>query len=139
MSKLMNLYTNLKKQNSDIIYLFKTGLFYNFLNDDAKLISNLLSLKITNLSPEIIKCGFPYNSLDKYLKILSKLPYEIKIIDYSNSNNSSNCYSIEDFKIDTSTKELLEKISSIDTNNLSITEAYSLLDDLKNGAIKILN
>lgn len=139
MSKLMNLYMNLKNQNSDTIYLFKIGLFYNFLNDDAKLISNLLNLKITNLSPEIIKCGFPYNSLDKYLKLLSNLPYKIKIIDYSNSNNSSNSYSIEDFKLDSSIKKLLERISLIDTNNISITEAYSLLDDLKNEAIKILN
>ena len=71
MSKLMNLYTNLKKQDSNTLYLFKIGLFYNFLNDDAKKISNLLQLKLTNLSPEIIKCGFPYSSLDKYLKILS--------------------------------------------------------------------
>ena len=137
MSKLMNLYTNLKKQNSDILYLFKVGLFYNFLNEDAKKISNLLHLKLTNLSPEIIKCGFPYGSLDKYLNILSALPYEFKIIDCSNPN-FSNSYSIEDFKLDISIRNLLEKISSIDTDTVSVTEAYSLLNEFKNSASKIL-
>ena len=135
MSKLMNLYTNLKNQNPNTLYLFKIGLFYNFLNDDAKKISNLLHLKLTNLSPEIIKCGFPYSSLNKYLKILSTLPYEFKIIDYSNSS-TSNSYSIEEFKLDMSTKKLLEKISSIDTDTISVTEAYSLLDELKDNAVR---
>ena len=53
MSKLLNLYTNFKKQNSNTMYLFKIGLFYNFLNDDAQKISNLLHLKITNLNRKI--------------------------------------------------------------------------------------
>ena len=135
MSKLLNLYTNLKKQDSNTMYLFKIGLFYNFLNDDAQKISNLLHLKITNLSPSIIKCGFPVNSLNKYLKILSSFPYTVKIID---STNSDIIYSVKDFQLDSSTKTFLQKLSSIDINSLSVSEAYTLLDNLKNEAIEIL-
>lgn len=54
MSKLLTMYNNLKKQNSETIYLFKVGLFYNFLKDDALTISNLINLKVSNLSPNII-------------------------------------------------------------------------------------
>ena len=136
MSKLMNLYTTLKKQNSDTIYLFKIGLFYNFLNEDALKVSSLLHLKITNLSPEIIKCGFPSNSLEKYLKIFSNLPYTVKIID---SINPSIIYSIEDFKLDASTKNFLKRISLINTDNISVSEAYSLLENLKVEANKFLD
>ena len=135
MGKLLNLYTNLKKQDSNTMYLFKIGLFYNFLNENAQKISNLLHLKITILSPDIIKCGFPANSLNKYLNLLSNSSYTIKVID---SINSDTIYSIEDFKLDSSIKEFLQKISSIDIGNISVSEAYSLLDNLKNEAIKIL-
>ena len=135
MGKLLNLYTNLKKQDSNTMYLFKIGLFYNFLNEDAQKISNLLHLKITILSPDIIKCGFPANSLNKYLNLLSNSSYTIKVID---SINSDTIYSIEDFKLDSSIKEFLQKISSIDIGNISVSEAYSLLDNLKNEATKIL-
>ena len=35
MSKLLTTYTNLKKQDNETFYLFKIGLFYNFINEDA--------------------------------------------------------------------------------------------------------
>ena len=66
----MKQYNELKKQDSSSIYLFRVGIFYNILNDDAKLINEKLGLKITNLSPEIYKCGFPISTLEKYKKLL---------------------------------------------------------------------
>ena len=66
MSKLLNQYNELKKQDPSTIYLFRVGIFYNILNDDAKLINEKLGLKITNLSPQIYKCGFPMSTLGKY-------------------------------------------------------------------------
>ena len=36
MSKLMKQYNELKKQDSSSIYLFRVGIFYNILNEDAK-------------------------------------------------------------------------------------------------------
>ena len=43
MSKLLKQYNELKNKDSKKIYIFKVGIFYNILNEDAKLfkISNL--------------------------------------------------------------------------------------------------
>ena len=46
MSKLLDMYTSLKKEDSETLYLFKVGLFYNFLNNDAVTVSNLTNLKM---------------------------------------------------------------------------------------------
>ena len=135
MSKLLTTYTNLKKQDNETFYLFKIGLFYNFINEDASIMSNLLHLKITNLSPAIIKCGFPNNSFDKYMKVLLSLPYKIKIID-SLENNT--LFELKNFETNKKIKEFIFKISEIDVNNISITEAYSLLENLQEEAQKLL-
>lgn len=135
MSKLLTMYNNLKKQNSETIYLFKLGLFYNFLNDDALTISNLINLKVSNLSPSIIKCGFPTNSLEKYISLLSKYNFKIKIIDFSKENL---VYNINEYKLDKNIISFCNKILKIDTDSLSVSEAYSILDDLKAEAKKIL-
>ena len=90
MSKLLNIYTNLKEKDSSTLYLFKVGLFYNFLNNDAITISNLVHLKVTNLSPSIVKCGFPVNSLEKYLNLFNSLNLNIKIIDSIDYNTVYN-------------------------------------------------
>ena len=135
MSKLLTTYTNLKKQDNETFYLFKIGLFYNFINEDASIMSNLLHLKITNLSPAIIKCGFPNNSFDKCMKVLLSLPYKIKIID-SLENNT--LFELKNFETNKKIKEFIFKISKIDVNNISITEAYSLLEDLQEEAQKLL-
>ena len=135
MSKLLTTYTNLKKQDNETFYLFKIGLFYNFINEDASIMSNLLHLKITNLSPAIIKCGFPNNSFDKYMKVLLSLPYKIKIIDTLENNT---LFELKNFETNKKIKEFIFKISEIDVNNISITEAYSLLEDLQEEAQKLL-
>lgn len=129
------MYTTLKKQDHDTLYLFKVGLFYNFLNEDAILISNKLNLKLSNLSPTVLKCGFPYNSLDKYMQILSRTSYNIKIIDISKPNE---IFTPNEFKINKNIKELLEEIAKINIDDISIKEAYSLLEIFKDKSKKII-
>ena len=70
MSKLIKQYEELKKNDPNKIYIFSVGIFYNILNEDARLVSNAIGLKITNLSPEIIKCGFPISQKEKYSLLL---------------------------------------------------------------------
>ncbi len=129
------MYTTLKKQDPDTLYLFKVGLFYNFLNEDAILISNKLNLKLSNLSPTVLKCGFPYNSLDKYMQILSRTSYNIKIIDISKPNE---IFTPNEFEINKNIKELLEEIAKINIDDISIKEAYSLLEIFKDKSKKII-
>lgn len=134
MSKLFEIYKKLKQNDNETLYLFKSGIFYIFLDNDAKIINKAFGLKLTNLNDKTVKCGFPSNSLQKYIRLLSSANYKIKIID--NSNTIS--YTVSDYNLNMEIKKLLQTISNIDTETLSIPEAYSLLNDFKDTAQKII-
>ena len=80
MSKLYDKYLLLKKQNPSVLYLFKSGIFYIFLENDAKKMSLLLNLKLNNLNENVLKCGFPVNNLSKYASLIEKAGYELLIV-----------------------------------------------------------
>ena len=134
MSKLFDIYTNLKNKDSNTLYLFKSGIFYIFLDKDAKIAAELFHLKITYLNENIIKCGFPVQSLEKYISLFKKFPYNFKIID----TTSNKIFPITDYLIHEDLLKLLVNISSVNTDNLSIREAYALLEEFKNIAKIIL-
>ena len=99
MSKLLNQYNELKKEDASCIYLFRVGIFYNILNEDAKIINEKLGLKITDLGPNIFKCGFPVSQLDKYIILLNKIKIKYKVIDnLPNSNNNEKCRNKKNFE-----------------------------------------
>lgn len=135
MSKLVNCYKNLKSNDSSYLYLFKSGVFYIFLDEDAKIISNLLHLKLTNLNSEIQKCGFPANSLEKYLALLKLIPYEVKIID----NTDSVSYTPKQFSINKEILDFLSDISILNVETLSVSQAFNFLSSIKEKASKFLN
>ncbi len=81
MSKILNKYTELKYNNSDIVYLFKIGAFYNAINEDAIFLNKEIKLKLSRLGNEIIKCGFPLSALNKYKNILDEKNIKYTIID----------------------------------------------------------
>lgn len=134
MSKLFDIYKSLKQEDSKTLFLFKSGIFYIFLDEDAKIINNLLDLKLTNLNTQIVKCGFPANSLQKYLKLLSFTDYNIKIID--NSSNTS--FKVKDFTMNNNNIDLLKTISNVNEENLSVKDAYGFITNIKHKAIEIL-
>ena len=121
MSKLLNTYKNLKKSDSETIYLFKNGAFYLALEDDAKYLSNKFDLKLTNLNTESVKCGFPCSSFDKYYLKLKNIDKEFKIVD-SNTISDSTIY-LQNREI----KNLINEIVSIDIENLSVGEQFCLI------------
>lgn len=135
MSKLVNCYKNLKSNDSSYLYLFKSGVFYIFLDEDAKIISNLLHLKLTNLNSEIQKCGFPANSLEKYLALLKLIPYEVKIID----NTDSVSYTPKQFSINKEILDFLSDISILNVETLSVSQAFNFLSSIKEKASNLLN
>lgn len=85
MSKLYKRYNELKATNDNQLYLFKSGMFFIFLDNDAKLVSNELNLKLTKLNDNIVKCGFPINSFEKYSNLLKERGFEFSIIDENSS------------------------------------------------------
>lgn len=116
MSRLYKRYKNLKNKE-DIIYLFKVGMFYVILDDDAKIISKLLNLKLIPLNNEVNKCGFPINSLEKYEKILKENKVKYKII--------------EDYEENKDLNKFINKIKKYDINNITGIKALELIYELK--------
>lgn len=116
MSKLYNRYKTLKNKE-DIVYIFKVGMFYVILDDDAKILSKLLNLKLIPLNSEVNKCGFPINSLKKYEKILkdNKIKYKI----------------IEDYEENKDLNQFLNKIKKYDIDNMTGIKALELIYELK--------
>lgn len=116
MSKLYNRYKTLKNKKN-IIYIFKVGMFYVILDDDAKILSELLNLKLIPLNSEVNKCGFPINSLKKYEKILkdNKIKYKI----------------IEDYEENKDLNQFLNKIKKYDIDNMTGIKALELIYELK--------
>lgn len=133
MSKLYSIYLNEKEKNEANIILFKSGIFYLALDKDAIFLSNTFGLKLTNFNNDIKKCGFPCNSLDKYLKIFKAFNLPVNIVDSENSTN----YTLKEFELNKASLEILELIKNVDTDNLSVLEAYSFIETLKDKAINI--
>ncbi|MBQ9314888.1 MAG: hypothetical protein IJ220_07900 [Clostridia bacterium] len=132
MSKLINKLNELKKHDASSIYIFRVGIFYNILNEDAKILNEKLGLKLTSLSPEIIKCGFPISSLDKYTKKLDELQLKYKVIDDLPNNTN-----MEDFSNNIEIKKILNKIKNLDMNNTTFQQAFNILLDIQNKLKKI--
>ena len=124
MGKLFDKYNELKKANPNKYYLFQSGIFYIFLDNDAKFMSNILQLKLTNFTPELVKCGFPINSLNKYMNIFKTLNYDVEIVNNSTNNKSSFSNQIE-------VEKFIKEIANVNTNLLSVSEAYSFINKIK--------
>lgn len=133
MSKLIDMYENLKKQEPNLIYLFKSGIFYLFLDNDAETVAPILNLKLTNLNQSTLKCGFPCSSYDKYSILFKMHNLQIKIVE----NDSKIIYNLKDYNENVMIRNLLESIISINTDTLSISEAYKLIDEIKEKSRKI--
>ncbi len=88
--KLYEKYLQLKSNNKDKLYLFKSGVFYIFLEEDAEKASYILDLKLSKFGKDIIKCGFPSQSLYKFKNILDKNDIKYEIVDNSISKVQSN-------------------------------------------------
>lgn len=79
MSKIYEKYLKMKLKDKDKIYLFRSGIFYISLGEDALILNEKYNLNLLYFNKEVEKCGFPVKSLEKYLKIFDddKLNYEI--------------------------------------------------------------
>jgi len=120
MSKLYSEYLKRKKKDNNKYYLFKSGLFYIFLDEDAKAINKITPLNITNLNNDIVKCGFPSNSLEKYLEIFKNLGLKIEIVNELEKEKEDNNYS-----------KIINKIKKINIDNTTPLKALVILNELK--------
>lgn len=127
MSKILNQYNNYKQKDSESVYIFRNGIFYISLNEDAKLLNDKIGLKLTSLSPEIVKCGFPISSLSKYTKILNNLHIKYTIIDNLPENTN-----IADYSNNIEIKKIINKLINLDLDNTTPIQALKILTDIQN-------
>lgn len=116
MSKLLKQYEEFKKKNPEKIYIFKVGIFYNILNEDARLVSKEIGLKLTDLSPEIIKCGFPVATLEKYTNLLAEHNIKFEVVSSQAPSYQNASY-----------EQIVKKILNIDLDNTTCKEAFDIL------------
>ena len=127
MSKLYNKYLYLKKSDSTKCYLFKVGIFYIFLDEDAKLISKELGLKLTNLNEDIVKCGFPSSNISKYITLLDSANISYQIVD----ENLNSISTEKEYITDINSTTILNAIRKTDINKLSPINAFNMLCKFK--------
>ena len=128
MSKLYEKYLQLKKENNNTIYLFKSGIFYISIQEDAEFLANEFSFKITNLNEEITKCGFPQTRLGYYIQRLQEKNIKFQIIDPKYEKVQNN----EDYINNENIKRIINEIIQIDLDDTSYKEAYGLLEKIQN-------
>lgn len=115
MSKIYAKYLELKSENKDKLYLFKSGKFYIFIGDDADKINNYVVLKKTKFSNETMKCGFPENVLEEYLRVFE--------------NHKLNIQIVEDIKL--KSQNIKDIILELDINHMTPIDALCKLKELK--------
>lgn len=137
MSKLLEQYSSLKKNDKETIYLIRVGIFYNILNEDADIISEAIGLKITSLGPNIYKCGFPYQQIQKYTKLLEEKNIKYQIID--NQYEKERIKNNEDYFKNLELKKIVDNILSINFDNITFKDSFEKLQNIQNELKKIYN
>lgn len=122
MSKLQKLYEELKKKDKEMIYIFKVGIFYNILQEDARVVNKTINLKLTDLGPNLIKCGFPVSQIDKYTNLLKSKNLQFKIINTLTSSNSNQ---------NTSYASIIKCIQNINLDNTTCKQAFDTLYNIQ--------
>ena len=117
MSKLYTRYLEKKNIDKDKYYLFECGMFYIFIDDDAYKISKYVPFKITKLNENIVKCGFPKNSIDKYMEIFNNLELDIEIVNNNDKDGVNN--------------KIIKMIKDIDIDNISPLKVIEILYKFK--------
>lgn len=132
MSKIFNQYSELKRKASNKTYLFRVGIFYIAVNEDAKLLNEKLGLKITDLGVSMYKVGFPISNKEKYQTIM-----ESKNINYEFIDNLPNTTTPIEFLNNIEVKKILNKIVELDLNNITMIQSFNILCDLQEKLKKI--
>lgn len=123
MSKLYSKYLEQKALNPNELYLFKSGIFYMALNEDANRLSDALSLKVTNITDKLYKCCFPVSKSDYYFKTLESLSINYKIIDPSQNV----VLNYAEYKDNERFNGIITNLLKLDLNKTSFQDAYIIL------------
>lgn len=120
------LFKLVKENNTDINMLAKVlgikskSTIYRYMNEDARVVSNAIGLKLTDLSPEIVKCGFPIAKLEKYTNLLNSHNISFEVVTTPTSTNQNTPYD-----------NIIKTIQNVDLNNTTCKEAFDILYNIQ--------
>ena len=119
MSEVYNKYKKLKEKNKEEMYLFKIGKFYIFLDEDANRINDYVVLKKTPFCKDVLKCGFPVERLEDYLKVFHNHKLSITIVEPEENKE----------------EQILDYLKKIDLDKLSPIKALNILYEMKESLV----
>lgn len=120
MSKIYEKYKEYKKQYTDKILLFESGVFYIALSDDAITLSETLGLKLTMFNKDILKCGFPKSALEKYIENMNMYGIEYKIFP-------KDIKSVKEKKVDKRIlfkEKIIKQLGSINMDDMTLEKLW---------------
>ncbi|MCL2520126.1 MAG: DNA mismatch repair protein MutS [Spirochaetaceae bacterium] len=86
LTPIMQQYYALKHKYTDTILFFRLGDFYEMFDDDAKVVSNLIGLTLTNRQGHAM-CGVPYHASETYVAKLLEHGLKIAICEQLGQND----------------------------------------------------
>lgn len=90
---LITKHREMKRKHPDSVLLFRVGDFYESINMDAIIVSDVLALMLirSHYGREVTEfVSFPYKALDSYLPRLVRAGYRVAICDLSELLNKEN-------------------------------------------------
>ena len=124
---MKNRYEYYKIKYKEYIILIKSGNFYFALQQDAIVLNDIFKYKL-NISNNIIKVGFPINTLNKILKTLDNININYIVLDKNilhinkNKTNAYNKY------INNNISNYILRIKNI--NNILNQNIYNNIDNV---------
>ena len=116
--KIYSLYEKMKGEDNSKFYLFRVGIFYMFLDDDAYYISKITNLKLY-YDGLVYKCYFSINELKDYLLLFKYECINVELID--------NIYD----DITSKYNDIFMVINNIDVNKICSRNALKVIYELK--------
>lgn len=86
LSPVMQQYVDMKAENPDALLLFRLGDFYEAFFEDAKTVSEALSLVLTHrgtdgFGVDVPMCGIPWHAADNYFGRLVKSGFKVALVE----------------------------------------------------------
>lgn len=86
LSPVMQQYVDMKSENPDALLMFRLGDFYEAFFEDAKTVSETLSLVLTHrgtdgFGVDVPMCGIPWHAADNYFGRLVKSGFKVALVE----------------------------------------------------------
>lgn len=121
---MLNMYNEIKTIHPNYVIIIKSGTFFETLNNDSYILSNICNYKIKDKT-NYIECGFPKIVLPKVLSKLEQKKVNYIVLDSSDNYDELERYNHEDlnkydYYLEKGKREYKRKLTIEEFNNYLI-------------------